>query len=254
MHGVDDDQPRIDPLSVTRHKSVADLPAALRPYADAILNSLWFRSLPDTMRIRLLEVANVRRLEAGQRLFAKGESPDGLYCVVEGALRVTTTREDGAETMLVVLLPPRWFGEVSLCDGGPRTHDVWADAPSTLLHMPEAAVRPLLDADPRHWRAIGVLIAQKLRTAFDAIEDSALLSTSARLARHLLAISDGFGDHADPTTRTVRVPQEQLAAMLSLSRQTVNQLLKQLAAQGAVRPTRGGTEIVDVALLRRLAR
>ncbi|MFZ4758129.1 MAG: Crp/Fnr family transcriptional regulator [Burkholderiaceae bacterium] len=241
-------------MSETRHNSGNPLPSALHPFTDTIFNSLWFRSLPGTMGARLLEIAAIRRLEAGQRLFAKGDAPDGLYCLVEGALRATTAHEDGSETMLSFLLPPGWFGEISLCDQGPRTHDIWAETPTTLLHLPDAAVQSVLDADPRYWRAIGVLIAQKLRSAFYAMEGAALLPTSARLARHLLSIADGFGDHADPTIRTVRVPQDQLAAMLSLSRQTVNQVLQQLAAQGAVRPTRGGTEIVDVELLRRLAR
>jgi CRP/FNR family cyclic AMP-dependent transcriptional regulator len=51
----------------------------------------------------------------------------------------------------------------------------------------------------------------------------------------------------------VQLPQEQLALMLSLSRQTVNQVLKQFEAQGAVRLVRGGVEIVGLDKLRALA-
>jgi acetyl-CoA synthetase len=47
-----------------------------------------------------------------------------------------------------------------------------------------------------------------------------------------------------PEGNTIAAAEHALALMLSLSRQTVNQVLQQLAAQGAVRPTLGGTEIV----------
>jgi DNA-binding GntR family transcriptional regulator len=41
--------------------------------------------------------------------------------------------------------------------------------------------------------------------------------------------------------------------MLALSRQTVNQILRQLEAQGAVRVERGAIEILDMGKLRGLA-
>ncbi|MNY81824.1 hypothetical protein D3C86_2235990 [compost metagenome] len=47
--------------------------------------------------------------------------------------------------------------------------------------------------------------------------------------------------------------QEQLAMMLSLSRQTTNQILKDLEAQGALRLTYGEIEILDLDLLQHAA-
>ncbi|WP_153565769.1 helix-turn-helix domain-containing protein, partial [Pseudomonas aeruginosa] len=46
------------------------------------------------------------------------------------------------------------------------------------------------------------------------------------------------------------LPQEQLALMLSLSRQTTNQILKDLEAQGILQLSYGGIEILDLAGLR----
>jgi len=51
----------------------------------------------------------------------------------------------------------------------------------------------------------------------------------------------------------IRVQQDQLGAMLSISRQTVNQILKDLEAQGLLHRARGSIEILDLAQLRKFA-
>ena len=50
--------------------------------------------------------------------------------------------------------------------------------------------------------------------------------------------------------QVLHLPQEQLALMLSLSRQTTNQILKDLEAQGILQLSYGGIEILDLAGLR----
>jgi CRP-like cAMP-binding protein len=65
-------------------------------------------------------------------------------------------------------------------------------------------------------------------------------------------IADSYGE-IDPPRRVLQLPQEQLASMLSLSRQTTNQLLKELEGQGIVSLRYGEIEITDAERLRALA-
>lgn len=69
----------------------------------------------------------------------------------------------------------------------------------------------------------------------------------------MVALADGWGLSPRRSKREIRLPQEQLGQMLALSRQTVNQLLQQLAAAGAIQLVRGAIEIVDIEALRRLS-
>jgi CRP/FNR family transcriptional regulator, cyclic AMP receptor protein len=46
--------------------------------------------------------------------------------------------------------------------------------------------------------------------------------------------------------------QEELAMMVGVSRQTTNQILNALQAQGALRIQRGGLELLDIDVLRAL--
>ena len=74
----------------------------------------------------------------------------------------------------------------------------------------------------------------------------------ARLAHRLLMIAEGYGE-VDAPRRVLQLPQEQLASMLSLSRQTTNQILKDLQGQGILNLKYGEIEIVDAERLRALA-
>ena len=97
-----------------------------RHYLGQLSQGHWFAALPQALRHTLLDMAQVQRLDAGQRLFRRGDKPSGLYAVVEGAVRVGAVSETGKEALLTLVEPPYWFGEISLFDGLPRTHDAFA--------------------------------------------------------------------------------------------------------------------------------
>jgi CRP/FNR family transcriptional regulator, cyclic AMP receptor protein len=222
-------------------------------YAPLLRAGTWFQFLPADLQERLLSMMSIRRLDSGQCLFARGDAPDGMYCVVEGAIRITAISEGGKEALLTIVEQPHWFGEIALFDGKPRTHDAWSEGSTVLVHLQQESLRKMLDAHPAYWPEFGLLLTQKIRTLFLAVEEIALLPAPSRLARRLVLIAEGYGEWKDRSRRSIQIPQEQLALMLSLSRQTVNQILKELASQGAIRLARGGIEITDIDMLRRLA-
>ncbi len=218
-------------------------------WSGVVATGAWFASLPEALQGFLLQAAQLRTLTAGQRLFARGEAPDGVYCLVSGAVRIGGLTAAGQEALLVVLEPPQWFGEIALFDREPRTHDAWAEADSALAHVPQDALQRLLLEQPLYWQHFGRLLTQKLRMVFTGLEDTALLPPTPRVARRLANIATGYGAWSDRSKRVLTVSQKQLGLMLSLSRQTVNQSLGELEAAGAIRRTRGAIEIIDLAKL-----
>ena len=222
-----------------------------RHYLGQLSQGHWFAALPQALRHTLLDMAQVQRLDAGQRLFRRGDKPSGLYAVVEGAMRVGAVSETGKEALLTLVEPPYWFGEISLFDGLPRTHDAFADSASTLLLLPQAGLLALLEREPQHWRDFALLMSHKLRLAFIALEDMSLLPAAPRLARRLLLIAENYGE-SEPR-RVLHLAQEQLALMLSLSRQTTNQILQELQQAGWLQVRRGKLEVLDLTALKTAA-
>ncbi|MDD0974447.1 Crp/Fnr family transcriptional regulator [Pseudomonas fontis] len=225
---------------------------AIHAWRGQLLQGHWFKHLPPTLQDSLLQAARLRSLGAGERLFQRGDAPCGLYAVVEGAMRVGAVSAEGKEALLALVEAPQWFGEISLFDGQPRTHDALAEGTVTLLWVPQAALLALLEKQPQHWRDFALLMSQKLRWVFVALEQQSLLAAAPRVAYRLLQIAAGYGE-VDGPRRVLQLSQEQLALMLSLSRQTTNQILKSLQQEGALRLGYGEIEILDPAHLARLA-
>ncbi|WP_347903162.1 Crp/Fnr family transcriptional regulator [Pseudomonas purpurea] len=224
----------------------------MQAWRSRLMSGQWFSHLPSLLQDSLLAMARVRRLSPGQRLFKRGDSPCGLYAVLEGAVRVGAVNEQGKEALLSVIEPPHWFGEICLFDGQPRTHDAVGVGHSILLHIPQSALLALLDEQPQHWQPLALLMSHKLRLTFINLEQLALLPAPARVAHRLLMIADGYGE-LEPARRVLQLPQEQLALLLSLSRQTTNQILKDLESQGILNLGYGEIEILDTERLRALA-
>lgn len=218
-------------------------------YRELLRSGRWFAALPDELQCGLLEVAAVRSVPAGERILSRGDEPGGLYAVIDGAVRVSGRLDGGREVLHMVVEPPSWFGELSVIDGLPRPHNVTADADSELIHVPQQALDELSTHDPRYWRHVAVLVAQRLRLAMLAIEDAAAVPVRTRLARRLAMMIDGYGDRRHQR-RTVEVRQDQIAMMLNVSRQTANQLLKELEGMGLVKLSYGEVEIIDAGALR----
>lgn len=230
---------------------------------DTLRGDIWFSQVPTGLAEGLTARGQLKSLQDGQALFLRGEAVDGLYAVLTGGLHITGVTRDGREALLSMLEPPMWFGEIALFDRLPRTHDAMACGATTVLFVPLAALDELLDAQPRYWRHFGVLMAFKVRMAFIGLEDLAIVQPAERVARRLVwlayctmgGVDRGAGGIAEGAIGQARgrcrlsIKQTQLAMMMSLSRQTVNQLLRALEERGVIRLSYGLIDVVDMAAL-----
>ncbi|MFO0676530.1 MAG: Crp/Fnr family transcriptional regulator [Polyangiaceae bacterium] len=223
-----------------------------RKFMEFLSAGRWFGGLCAEFREALSAAAVSRTLVPGERLFSRGDAPSGIYAVVEGGVRITATAESGKELLFAVVEPPMWFGEISVFDRKPRTHDAIAAEKTTLVHVSQEDLEAILARTPTWWRELATLATWKLRLTFLAVEDGAL-PLAERLARRLVLAAESYGEWKDRSNREVDLKQEQLAAMTGTSRQTVNQALKELESKGLVRLAYGKIAIVDLDGLRRLA-
>lgn len=210
------------------HRRTEPTPLTLLP---ALRTHIWFASCPEVFQQALVERSSLLHLRPGETLFKSDEFRDGLSCVIAGALKLgSVSPQDGTQRLTLYVEPYHWFGEVSLIDRMPRAMLAVADTPSTVLVTSRAQLEAWLDEHPEHWRDVARLACGKMRLMTTALEDSASLSLQQRLARRLLFASVNFGQVAGPSglRRRLRLPQEYLAQMMGVSRQTVNKALRDL--------------------------
>lgn len=214
----------------------------------------WFGALPLAQRRAVLGACERVRLRPGEMLFRQGDAvPPGtgaFYGIASGHIKASSLREDGKEAILVVLEAGNWFGEISLIDLQPRTHDATAVGEAEVLALP----RRNFDALMKHSAfslAVCRMLAGRVRSLYGMVEDATLRSTRARVARRLLLLAHGDATQSADTRPVVPVSQEALAMMLGLSRQTLSKELQALVQAGAVVLGYGRIEIASAALLQR---
>lgn len=196
----------------------------------------FFRDLDPTIVVEVARRAVAKRLPDGARLFARGDPPDGLYGLLSGAVRISSLGPDGREVLVTVLEPGQWFGEISLFDGLPRTHDAHAKGDTVLLLLPRREFQELLDRRPALYPHFTRQLCARLRRVFTALEDWAFLDVASHLARRLLEMSDTAAVAAPEAdgALSVRLSQEELARLLGSTRESVGKVLKGWERQGLV--------------------
>ena len=220
--------------------------------ADLLLGTLstnpWFGALPLTERKAMLAVAETVPVRAGEMLYRKGDTTGGFFCVVQGAVKISTLGEDGREGILSVIEAGNWFGEATLIDGLPRPHDATAVLASTVLVIQPQAFKRLMQRSA-FARAMAVLMCGRVRVLYGMVEDAMLRSTRTRIARRLLTLARGDATQASYARASVAVSQEALAMMLGITRQTLSKELKVLVRDGVLGLGYGRIEILSMAEL-----
>ncbi|WP_269521004.1 Crp/Fnr family transcriptional regulator [Alteromonas sp. BMJM2] len=204
-------------------------------FKPVLTSSSWFSSLPALLQSELLGKTRLKHFKAGQQLHAKGEDGVGFYGICEGRLRVTTIGVDGSEMLFALLGPGTWFGEISMFDNLPRTHDNFCETDSTIAVIPKNAFNELLKKFPELYPYFARLLCARVRSAFQFIDSSTGLSLKHQLVKRLLMLTTSYGQHVPENSAiTLTLSQESLAQMINSCRQTVNRLLGELQQEGLV--------------------
>lgn len=210
----------------------------------------WFASLPREEREHVLSRGRQRSLVPGQRIFSRGDEPDGIYVVLEGCVRVSGISLEGRETVLDFYGPGSWFGEVSTLDDGPRGHDAEAYEHALLLHFGKSVVEELLSGSTAFARGLLRLEAQRLRILFNALESYSTQTLEQRLANRLLMLADRYGVTTPHGVKLeLHLSQETLGRLIGSTRQRVNQIFHEWEAAGIIEQQYGRILLLDTVRL-----
>ncbi len=205
--------------------------------------------LPEPVAARLLQQASCRQLCKGAALYDVGSAPSAMYGVLAGTLEVSVHAADGRRFLAGRVGPGQWFGEVPLLDGGQRVYRALAQTDVEVAVLSAARFEALIAADPQLLLAVARLACGRYRMALSWIEDAVLKPLPARLAARLLVLHGLLPSHE---TQIV-VAQDDLAAQLGSSRQSINRLLKQWQRAGWLDLHYGGLALRERAPLQALA-
>ncbi len=223
----------------------------------AINSGRWFSSLSPSLRHDILRCAYVKRYKDGELITARGDPPEEWIACAKGAVRVSSTSLSGKQITLTYVEPGIWFGDVAIFDGDRRTHDGYAHGNTTILCVAKADFRKILASHVELYEALLRLHSRRIRQLYGLVEDLNTLPLRARLAKQLLHLVRCYGVPSLADGQEIRIglqlAQEELAQLLGASRQRVNQELKSMEREEAIRIEPGGLVVRNRQALMRIS-
>jgi CRP-like cAMP-binding protein len=221
-----------------------DDPILTNEEREAINAGRWFSSLSPSLRHDILRCSYVKRYRDGELIAARGDPPEEWIACARGAVRVSSTSISGKLITLTYVEPGIWFGDVAIFDGDRRTHDAYAHGDTTVVCVAKADFRKILAQHVELYEAMLRLHARRIRQLFGLVEDLNTLPLRARLAKQLLHLVRSYGvpslSNGQEMRISLQLAQEELAQLLGASRQRVNQELKAMERDEAIRIEPGG--------------
>ena len=208
----------------------------------------WLRPLTADERDRVAPQLRIGDAEPGELICRRGRTATYWFGVVDGLLKMSTETADGHTITYSGLTAGGWFGEGTVMKREPYRYNVQALRKSLVAGLPVDTFHWLLDHSIGFNRFVMNQLNERLAQFIGTIEADRTPSPEQRVARNLAALVNpvlfpGVGE-------VLRITQQELAYLVGLSRQRVNEALKALAAQGLLQIEYGGLRILDLPALR----
>ena len=221
---------------------------ARSPTVDELDSIPWLKVLDPADQRHVAGTIMVAHAHPGDRVCRVGRPPTYWFGVVEGLLKMSNDSKGGAQITFTGIPPGAWFGEGTLLKREVYRYNIEALRRSTVAGLPIDEFHALLDRSIPFNRFVMNQLNERLGQFIAAREIDRQNHPDARVARSLAALFHpvlypGVGE-------LLRITQQELAYLVGLSRQRVNQALSALQAQGVIRIEYGGLRVLDLDGLR----
>jgi len=199
-----------------------------------------FADLPAADLAPLASVVRRRHYPRGAIIFTQGDLGNVAFIVRSGRVEIVVESADGRDLVLYEVGPGDHFGEMALLEGQPRSASAVCTEPSELLAITREDLLGELERHPSIMLRMLQAMSRRLRLTDRRLEALAFHDAAIRLAETLWRVSQAEGDH-----RVARIHQDDLAARVGVSRQTVNRVLGEWRRRGLVSVARGEIRLPD---------
>ncbi len=208
----------------------------------------WLRLLSSAERERAVAALVVGDAMRGDYVCRVGRPVTYWFGLVEGLLKMNADNADGLTMTFTGVPPGGWFGEGTAMKREPYRYNIQALRKSLVAGLPIDTFHWLLDHSIGFNRFVMNQLNERLAQFIAAREIDRLGNPDVRVARSLAALFNpvlypGVGE-------ILRITQQELAYIVGLSRQRVNEALSILEEQRAISVEYGGVRVLDLQALR----
>jgi len=214
------------------------------PTAAELAGIPWLSQLtPEEYAIAVPEV-QISEAQPGDLVCRIGRPVTYWFGVVDGLLKMSSENAEGQAMTFAGLPPGGWFGEGTVLKRESYRYNVQTLRKSLVAGLPVDSFHRLLDQSIGFNRFVMNQLNERLGQFIAAREIDRMNSPDLRVARSLAALFNpvlypGVGE-------VLRITQQELAYLVGLSRQRVNEALANLQARSLIRIEYGGLRVLDL--------
>jgi len=218
------------------------------PTQDELKAIPWLQTLQPDEHARAVEQLRVTEAAAGEYVCRVGRPLTYWLGVVEGLLKMSSDNFQGPALTFSGMPPGAWFGEGTALKREPYRYNIQALRKSLVAGLPVKSFHWLLNHSIGFNRFVMNQLNERLSQFIAAREIDRMTNPDMRVARSLAAL---FNQALYPGVGEIlRITQQELAYLVGLSRQRVNEALTSLQATGLIQVEYGGLRVLDLAALR----
>ena len=215
----------------------------------------WFEALPARLQNLIVHRSIIRKYSRGEVIVSEGTPAEGMFAVLQGQVRVMRGVGDAHDILIHIGEVGFWFGDHGTMTGAPSIGSIAADSLVRVLFLTVSEFERIVEDEPRYFRAFAGLLFERYALLFRYMGETHSLAAEEWL--HIRLADLAAMRRCDPLTTdpvSIAVSQADLAAMIGVSRQTLNALLARLEARGLIEVGYRSIRVLDEAGLRNVRR
>jgi CRP/FNR family transcriptional regulator, cyclic AMP receptor protein len=198
-------------------------------FADALRASLPGLDAPPASLAKLLATRRRKRLTAGQVLFGQGQRMQHGFVLGRGRLRLEMGNARGQRSALDALPAPAFFGLAALLTQRPSRYEAQALEASEVWPIDRTCHAALMQGWPSYTDALMLRLAEGFDGNLGLLASARHAPLGERVREALQRLP---GLHEGSGWQRAAITQTELARLAGLSRQGVNQWLREAQREG----------------------
>lgn len=209
-----------------------------------------FNDIPlDGVR-QIVSTGIIRDYQKGEIIFHEADPCSGLFVLMRGQVNLSKLSPEGKEGILNTLDAVIMFNEVAALDGGPNPVTAIAHTDIRVWRVNHQQFQGLLREFPQIGISLLGVLARRNRLLLSHYGDLSFRSVQARLAKHLVTLSENGSRVIDRRENPIHF----IAARIITTPEAVSRTLKVMKSAQVIKVSRSQIEVLDKNRLQELAK
>lgn len=195
----------------------------------------------------LIASRKIRQVRKKQVLFYDGDTPNGIYLVMEGSIKTFKMAEDGRELMTGLYKADDYLGVHALLLDDVYGESAEATEDSAICLLPKETVLTMLDRYPDVGRQFLKMLSNNIKEKEEQLVELAYHSVRKRLAQVLVRLNKQNGEKLE-----FKISREEMASMAGMATETVSRTLSDFKDEALIEKKGANIHILDLHKLQKM--